>query len=579
MHCDANKKGKSIVSVRASEVVDFSSQYGSSEALSYTAENIIGPPAIFPRTGDNAYSYQLKTYGEWWQILPSTPKTKILLPYDTPVESQDFIEFRVETRIIPLLLRVYEVYNPGAIVKVFCYCYETKKWVVMWKGEPQILFPDKSHCFTIDIHGIDFLTDFYRLEFHHKHLNYFCEIDGLILYGEERYSSCFFSNYGFPGSLNLTRTQKYIGCSKEETSFSKEIAENVSSFSILPDEVVTMILSYLDLQSLCTTARVSKRFYKLCYDPVLFQDLNLQLYWHLVDANAMKSLQSRLSSLKKLNVAWCGGQGRITSQDFIKFLKENCANLTSLKLANCHFVCNNTLKEIASHCSFLKELELQSCLTADLTQRGFLCIAKITNVTYLDLYRTLIDKTSLITIIKSLKLEHLLLGGCSNINGINEVINAISKYLKHSLKTLDLWRATNVSCRGVKDLAECINLVELDLGWCYQIDPSCGCIRQLVTHCPKLKKLFLTAIRTITNSELDAIAMNCPEMEQLDILGTSEYNVASVKNLLESCKNMKLLDISYSASEVKMSVSTLRTTFPSVKIKCSLPYNVNEYYC
>ncbi|GIY51607.1 hypothetical protein CEXT_628541 [Caerostris extrusa] len=486
MHCDANKKGKSIVSVRASEVVDFSSQYGSSEALSYTAENIIGPPAIFPRTGDNAYSYQLYFFNS-------------------------FIEFRVETRIIPLLLRVYEVYNPGAIVKVFCYCYETKKWVVMWKGEPQILFPDKSHCFSIDIHGIDFLTDFYRLEFHHKHLNYFCEIDGLILYGEERYSPCFFSNYGFPGSLNLTRTQKYIGCSIEETSFSKEIAQTLSSFSILPDEVVTMILSYLDLQSLCTTARVSKRFYKLCYDPVLFQDLNLQLYWHLVDANAMKSLQSRLSSLKKLNMAWCGGQGRITSQDFIKT----------------GFIVFTDFK------TFCEEIPEVGAFT----------------------FR-----------------------GCSNINGLNEVINAISKYLKHSLKTLDLWRATNVSCRGVKDLAECINLVELDLGWCYQIDPSCGCIRQLVTHCPKLKKLFLTAVRTITNSELDAIAMNCPEMEQLDILGTSEYNVASVKNLLECCKNMKLLDISYSASEVKMSVSTLQTTFPSVKIKCSLPYNVNEYY-
>lgn len=59
MHNEAAKRGRNVLSLRASQVVDFSSQYGSNDSMSYTAENIIGPPTIYPKSGDNAYSFQL----------------------------------------------------------------------------------------------------------------------------------------------------------------------------------------------------------------------------------------------------------------------------------------------------------------------------------------------------------------------------------------------------------------------------------------------------------------------------------------------------------------------------------------
>lgn len=59
LHCESTRKGQHLLSLRASEIVDFSSQYGTEDSLSYTAENLLGPPAIYPRAGDHAYSCQL----------------------------------------------------------------------------------------------------------------------------------------------------------------------------------------------------------------------------------------------------------------------------------------------------------------------------------------------------------------------------------------------------------------------------------------------------------------------------------------------------------------------------------------
>jgi len=59
LHSEASKKGKNLLLLRACEVINFSSQYGSEESLSYSAENLIGRPTIYPNSGDHAYSFQL----------------------------------------------------------------------------------------------------------------------------------------------------------------------------------------------------------------------------------------------------------------------------------------------------------------------------------------------------------------------------------------------------------------------------------------------------------------------------------------------------------------------------------------
>jgi hypothetical protein len=72
----------------ASEVLDFSTQYGSDNSISYTAHNIVGVPTKFPAYGDFSQTFVMRDYGPWWQavliaypiffIMPGQPKNRPL---------------------------------------------------------------------------------------------------------------------------------------------------------------------------------------------------------------------------------------------------------------------------------------------------------------------------------------------------------------------------------------------------------------------------------------------------------------------------------------------------------------------
>lgn len=52
----------------SSEVVDFSSQYGSDISISYTASNLTGRPSKFPNYGDFPQSYVMVSYVRTYQV-------------------------------------------------------------------------------------------------------------------------------------------------------------------------------------------------------------------------------------------------------------------------------------------------------------------------------------------------------------------------------------------------------------------------------------------------------------------------------------------------------------------------------
>lgn len=89
-----------------------------------------------------------------------------------------------------------------------------------------------------------------------------------------------------------------------------------------------------------------------------------------------------------------------------------------------------------------------------------------------------------------------------------------------SLRSLDLWRCRNLTERGLAELAAgCRLLEELDLGWCSTLQSSSGCFQHLARNLPCLRKLFLTANRTVCDSDIEELAANCPALQHLDILG------------------------------------------------------------
>lgn len=66
-------------------------------------------------------------------------------------------------------------------------------------------------------------------------------------------------------------------------------------------------------------------------------------------------------------------------------------------------------------------------------------------------------------------------------------------------------------------------LEELDLGWCPTLQSNTGCFQHLARSLPRLRKLFLTANRTVCDTDLDELAACCPSLQHLDILGKGSH--------------------------------------------------------
>ncbi|XP_050666689.1 F-box/LRR-repeat protein 4 isoform X5 [Leptidea sinapis] len=164
-----------------SQVEDFSSQYGSEISISYTAHNLRGPPANFPDYGDYPQAFVMRTYGTWWEEAPSVQKN--FMPQNAPaIQSQDFVEVSFRTLVFPSEVAIFETYNPGALVRIWA--LGPLEWLLLWEGEPEYA-GDKPRIFRPPIREIDYPVRILRLEFDHRLLPYYTELDAISIRGLE----------------------------------------------------------------------------------------------------------------------------------------------------------------------------------------------------------------------------------------------------------------------------------------------------------------------------------------------------------------------------------------------------------
>lgn len=151
---------------------------------------------------------------------------------------------------------------------------------------------------------------------------------------------------------------------------------------------------------------------------------------------------------------------------------------------------------------------------------NFSCVANLKNLERLDLFRTSIETSLLLTILENNpKLKHLNLAfGSIGVN-MDEVAIQLSR-TNTQLVSIDLWKSHSLSSTGIQALSFCKDLEEIDFGWCLREEPLPGeSLRNLFTRCTKLKKIFLAAIRGITDRDVENIANLCPNLEQIDLMG------------------------------------------------------------
>nr|XP_042713560.1 F-box/LRR-repeat protein 4 isoform X2 [Chrysemys picta bellii] len=514
----------------AKEVLDFSSHYGSENSMSYTMWNLAGIPNVYPSSGDFTQTAVFRTYGTWWDQCPSAQ-----LPFKrTPPNfySQDYVELAFEEPVYPTAVHVLETYHPGAVIRILAcsanpYSQNTPaevRWEILWSEAPTKVNSPQARQFTPCIKQIDFPTNLIRLEVNSSLQDYYAELDAVVLHGvKERPVLSLKTSMIDMNDLDEDDDEEKNG--SEMDSLNKQFSVAAlrewttnGYFDKLPYELIQLILSHLTVPDLCRLAQTCKLLYQHCCDPLQYIHLSLQPYWARINDTSLEYLLSRCTLIQWLNLSWTGNRGAISVSGFSRFLKVCGSELVRLELACGHFLNETCLEVIAEMCPNLQELNLSSC--DKLPPQAFNHIAKVCSLKRLILYRTKVEQTALLSILNFCsELQHLSLGSCVMIEDYDLIASMMGAKCK-KLRTLDLWRCKNITENGIAELASgCQLLEELDLGWCPTLQSSTGCFTSLARKLPNLQKLFLTANRSVCDTDIEELAANCTHLRQLDILG------------------------------------------------------------
>lgn len=83
--------------------------------------------------------------------------------------------------VYPIRVSIYEVYNSGSVVRIWAQNYKLE-WFLLWSGPPQRV-PSTSRIFSPPLRTCDFKTNLLRIELNHSSLDYYTELDTVMLIG------------------------------------------------------------------------------------------------------------------------------------------------------------------------------------------------------------------------------------------------------------------------------------------------------------------------------------------------------------------------------------------------------------
>ena len=587
-----------VVEQFVSEVLDFSSQYGSESSISYSAHNIVGKPTKFPSYGDFSQTFVMRDYGPWWGSSPSGAVWRT--PYSCPKPHQsraaNFIDVKFEHAVYPFRIHIYETYNPGGLVALWAGdCQGT--WKLLWDSSlsPTVqgqVTSQQPRQFSPPIQATDFATKQLRLEFDQSHLQYYTEIDAVCLLGTldpispSAKVASMLPKVMPPILSKIVQRKLHIlphprrvvqECAEQlnRHALNKFIRDHIQRerspvrdngcFDLLPREVILDIFSYLDISSLIRVSEVCSTFRDLARDPFLFSVLDLRQVFHCCSSATLAWLLPLSCKLTKLDLSWCGSYGNISPAGLAQFITAVGPQLTHLRLDNCHVATTLVLEAVGTTCCVLTDLSLANCHL--LKSPDFQALTQMETLISLNLYRTTINQSCIISLLcNNRSLENISLAACNNING-DEVCLVLSHCQPH-LRCLDLWRCSTLTGRGVAALASCSELTDLDLGWCLNVQASSGALVALMEACPNLTRLFLTAHRQTGDRELVAMS-HLPKLSQLDILGNRNVSLAAVADLLANVPTLTLLDVSFCEQLGEGNIAQLMLQYSEVSIKWS----------
>ncbi|XP_071565623.1 F-box/LRR-repeat protein 4-like isoform X2 [Temnothorax nylanderi] len=523
-----------------------------------TRSYIYGAPTKFPKYGDFSKTFIMRTYDFDISLSSSWPANIELLNNSIPWHEKDIkhinhLEIEFHEAVYPIRVSIYEVYNPGNIIKIWAQDSSNDRWILLWDGSPQIV-PPISRLFSPPLQLCNFKTNKLKLEFKHSILDY-TKLDAVMLIGtselilprnpEESLTdllkrlNCMYSHHEDVHNLTANYENAHLDidhlqknfpehciiCKSDiENSFyknnfgnektsvllrkvipdymnrideSKELSPD--SFSALSDEVILEILKHLDLKTLCIMNQVNKRFNDLTRDPLLYTRLNMRniccpTYFY----NILCYFTPRCKYLQQLDLTLCN----FSSSHFVQFL-ENCGrHLTHLRFTECRSVDNDVLLKISEICKNLEELYL----TGYFDNRGLSCLDNLESLEKLELERT--KKECLCKILQENKrMRELYLH--FDLRGIYSMeecpVDTVATEMESGVNLDDSLSRLLSSCQLLEDI-ELNSIVLTDRNL------------KLLAECKNLKRLYLEDVEFLTPDNVSIILEQCPKLQQLSLM-------------------------------------------------------------
>ena len=539
------------------DVCDFSSQYGSNISISYTAYNIAGNPSKFPDYGDFPQAFVMRTYGQWWNKAPSR-----LIDYmpqnNGDIVSQDYIDLEYYQEVYPIRVSIYEIYNPGSVVGIWARNSEGK-WFQLWSGFPQIV-PHKPRIFSPHLQLCNFKTKMIRLEFNHNLLDYYTELDAVLLIGT---SELIVPNDNLHNqNLNdlsqelghLQRssddvynlTPDYLKANQDLTVLKRTLSKHCKLYkskiidNISKGKLVSKIgQHYQSVPPIEEAFNSLQQFLQEDF-PKLIRDIHYSTPNSLNEQN--NSPEERfLVSLTDSEVHPCDSFSALPDETVLKILKNlDLRSLCRLCRVNRHF--NNIARDtllyttlnlkpywhcfdtsalncLAPRCQYLQQLDLSWCGNYNM-------------IKYQDFIQFLRTSGTLLT--------HLRLNCCQFVN--NAVILEISKICAN-LKELCLRNCMGITNEGFSKLENLELLERLEL---YRTTIETSTLCCVLKKNVRMRHLNLAGMHDRLNIDDVAIELgnSCPYLESVDFWKAQTLTLHGVK-ALSHCTNLREVDFGW----------------------------------
>lgn len=559
-------------------VVNYSSRYNNQCNSSYAPINLKGKYGKYPFYGDFPDTYFLRSYGKWWKNSGLTQKEYRSQDFDL-LDAEDYVTLEFGSTVVPREVFIYEVYNPGAVIRIWGRLSSSNKWHLLWEGFPQRCAP-RARKFSPPLRKINCLINILRIEFNQQHLEYHTAIDAVLLSGYQPESQ--FKYELIRNGLTQIKPLKVVNSLTVRDLENSDVLEESFKedyFSVLPNEIILKVFQYLDLKSLNSCAQVNSRWYKLSQDLTLYQNISLKTYWYLVDAKSLNYLKNKATNTKKLDLSWCNEHqlnfNKRLNFDYhcqLKSIIETASrSLTHLSLNDNYFVDGDILNKIVL-CKELVDLRLHHTFNwvrspLDLLEKLVSLDLSLTNIIDQDLIQILIANPNL---------EHINLDLCDRLFLMDSVVETVTLYNK-KLKTWSSWKTVSFTSEGVSKFKLCENLEELDLGWCLMNQVPGDSLTEIANGCKRLRRLILSEWRGISDQQLMPIILSCKELSQLDLMGIKNISAELCEKALFLLPKLRLLDISFCDGVRQDEVAIWRQQYPHITIQRSCEFTVPEY--